>query len=67
MNLDRALRSYREGRFSDADVTQCTGVALGAMSPVAIKIAPAGIDANALKMPVNWALLALPVDIDVTS
>ena len=29
--------------------------------------APARINANALKMPVNWALLALPVDIDVTT
>jgi hypothetical protein len=26
-----------------------------------IKIAPARIDAKALKVPVNWALLALPV------
>ena len=32
-----------------------------------IKIAPARIDANALKMSVNWALLALPIDIDVTT
>ena len=32
-----------------------------------IKIAPARIDANALKMSVNWAPLALPVDIDVTT
>jgi hypothetical protein len=32
-----------------------------------IKIAPAGLDANALKMPVKWALLGLPVDIDVTA
>jgi hypothetical protein len=26
MNLDQALRRYREGQFSDADVTQCTGL-----------------------------------------
>ena len=32
-----------------------------------IKNGPARIDANALKMPVNRELLALPVDIDITT
>jgi putative flavoprotein involved in K+ transport len=31
------------------------------------KIALARIDVNALRVPVNWALLALPVDIDVAT
>jgi hypothetical protein len=33
----------------------------GLLAPAPIKIAPARIDANALEVPVNWALLALPV------
>jgi hypothetical protein len=32
-----------------------------------IKIAPPVSVANALRLPVNWELLALPVDIDVTT
>jgi hypothetical protein len=32
-----------------------------------IKIAPPVSVANALRVPVNWELLALPVDIEVTT
>jgi TIR domain len=35
--------------------------------PKAIKISAARIGGNALRMPVNWELLALPVDIGVTT